>query len=157
MNKIIWSVIILIFIAVFFFIGYSSNSSSDEVSIENLQNQISVLQQENVQLKSQVDNSNKGTDECVLHLMNYYEKQQGVISTETGKIAIGFIENDKNALIDLIEGYGISMLSDQGTFSYFDVPVGEEIKWICTFMNDDQIKDKIEWIEPDVLISGNSN
>ena len=103
------------------------------------------------------DDSDDGIDSCIEELTEYYNNQEGIISVETGKIAVGFSGNNKIDIIDVAEEYGLTVYSEHESFIYLTVPTGEEILWICTLSKDDRIEDKIEWIEPNVIFEGSGN
>mgnify|MGYP001609220099 FL=1 len=105
-------------------------------------------------LKSEGVSERDSIKECINNLNNYYANKPGVISTETGKIAVGFLEINKDEIINVADEYGLNVVSDYGSFVYFNTPIGKEIFLICSLSNDDRIKNKIEWAEPNFIGSG---
>lgn len=95
--------------------------------------------------------------ECINNLTNYYANQPGVISTRTGKIGIGFSTENKAEIIDAVQDYGLNLVADHGSFVFFGTPIEEELKWICILSNNQRIKNKIDWIEPNAMISGSGS
>jgi|SRR3989344_1296650 len=101
--------------------------------------------------------SDKIIEKCIQNLTEYYKNDNGIVSTETGKISVGFEENKKAEVLTIIAEYNLTVEKDYGSFVYFVTPRGEEINYICLISKDVRLKDKINFIEPDLVITGSGN
>ncbi len=104
-----------------------------------------------------IDSQNSNLEKCIQNLTSYYENNPGVISTETGSIFIGFKPESKDEVISIVEQYDLILSIDYGSMGYFNVTRGQEIQKTCLILNDNRINDKINFVEPDILITGTGN
>jgi len=141
--KIIFMVTLLIVAFIIGFLLYFINPNKTQT--ESMRSEITNLQQSEV-------------DKCVENLTEYYENNPSVISTETGIIFIGFKDGERYKIISIVkEDHNLILLQDYATFASFSVPKGEEIQQVCAISHNPEIKERIEFIEPDVSLIGTSD
>jgi len=100
---------------------------------------------------------NNNLEKCIQNITSYYENNPGVISTETGSIFIGYTPENKNEIISFVEQYDLTLSINYGSMGQFNLTRGEEIQKTCLILNDNRIKDKISFIEPDIILRGTGN